>query len=93
VAGWFTTEDAVDCYKNLWNWEDDAPINIIIDETSRLRYGCRGYHKWTPGRSPADHLKLEDERRSYRYQFRLAILAFLGSLVGALIGAFIGASK
>jgi hypothetical protein len=83
-AGWFQREAAVDCYKRLWNWEDDAPINIIVYETNRLRYGCRGFHRYSPGRSPEAHLKLEDEQRSFRRQ---VLLALVGAMLALLAGA------
>lgn len=87
AAGWFQHEDAVDCHKRLWNWEDDAPINIIVWETDQLRYGCRGYRRYSPGRSPKDHLALEDEGRSVRLQIVLGFLSFLGAMIGAWIGS------
>lgn len=89
LAGWFTEEAAVNCHKHLWDWEDDGPINIIVYETNRLRYRCRGFLRYAPGRSPEGHFKLEDEQRSFRRQVILAsfgaLLALLGGLVGYLI--------
>ena len=89
-AGWFQDEGAVNCFRHLWNWEDDAPINIIVYETSVPRTSCSGFHWHSPGRSPKEHMTLEDERRSFRRQLRLALLSFLGAILGAMLGAWIG---
>jgi hypothetical protein len=62
-------------------------MDIITAEANRPRFHCEGFYRYSPGRSPEAHLKLEDERRAYSYQRRLAWLAFLGGLVGALIAA------
>jgi hypothetical protein len=91
-AGWFTEEDAVRCHKRLWNWEDDAPINVVIFEANRRRFTCRGFHHYSPGRSPREHLKLEDERRDFFRKAILAALAFIGALLGSLIGAYVKGS-
>lgn len=61
------------------------PVDIITYEANRTRFHCRGFYRHSPGRNPKAHVTLEDERRGYRYQRRLALLAFLGGLVGALI--------
>src|SRR5437868_15538406 len=57
-AGWFAKENAVDCYKHLWNWADDAAVNIITFEANRARFRCAGFRRYLPGRSPEAHLKL-----------------------------------
>lgn len=88
-AGWFSEQAPVGCHKNMWVYEDD-PFNVLIFEANRARPSCDGFHPWVPGRSPVDHLKLEDERRTFKHQRGLAWLAFLGGLIGALIGAAVG---
>lgn len=85
-AGWFDHESAVDCFRHLWNWDDESAVAVITYEANRPRYFCRGFYRYSPGRPPEAHLKLEDEHRGYSYQRRLAWLAFVGALAGALMG-------
>ena len=86
--GWFVRERAVDCYRHLWDWElPQAAVETITYEANRPRFQCRGFVEYSPGRNPSAHLTLEDERRGYSYQRRLAWFAFLGGLIGALIAA------
>ena len=71
----------------MWDWENDAAINVVLRESQSPRFACAGFYKYQPGRDPDTHLRLEDERRSYRYQRKLAWFTFFGGLLGALIGA------
>jgi hypothetical protein len=48
-----------------------------------------GFHRHLPGRSPQQHLALEDERRVFSRQMWLALLPFVGALAGAVIGAWV----
>ncbi len=90
-AGWFVKEDQIDCYRRLWFWDSgEAPISIIIFEANRPRFSCSGFQKYSPRRSPKEHLRLEDESREFRRRKVLGLIAFLGALLGALIGAFLG---
>jgi hypothetical protein len=89
-GGWFSTEAPVHCYKNLWRSGEESAYNVIIYEANQRRPSCNGFYQWAPGRSPEDHLKLEDERRTFSHQRGLAWLAFAGGLFGALIGASVG---
>ena len=84
--GWFTKEDAVNCFKHLWDWRDDSAFNIIVHEANRV-HRCASFLRYAPGRSPKEHMALEDEHRSFRQQFLLALLAFFGAMVGAWIGS------
>lgn len=86
-AGWWTEKAPVHCLKHMWDWEDDDPFNVVIYEANRPRRSCSGFYRWVYGRSPAEHFKLEDERRTFLHQRRLAWLAFLGGMIGAIIGA------
>jgi hypothetical protein len=87
--GWFSGEEPqINCYKNLWDWEfGNGTFDTMITEPNAPRRDCIGFCDWQPGRSPADHLKLEDEQRGFRHQKKLAWMAFVGALVGSLIGA------
>ena len=87
-AGWYTPEGCVDCSKSLWFWEDDSDFGIVIAETSKARK-CSGFLRYVPGRSPADHLKLEDEQRAFRRQILLASLGATLAIVGGIVGYLI----
>jgi hypothetical protein len=84
-AGWWKDEAPITCSKDLWDWEfaDDAPINILLHESQRQRWHCRGFHRYAPGRTPAEHKVLEDKRAERRHQWWLALVSFLG---GVLVG-------
>jgi hypothetical protein len=88
--GWFPGADEAhaDCAKGFWRW-DTSPFEVIIHEAKKSRNRCPGFMRYSPGRSPESHLKLEDEQRTFRHQKLLAGLAFLGGLFGALLGAFL----
>jgi hypothetical protein len=88
---WFENEAPAFCSKHLWMPPEDAPINVLISEAGIVsRWRCKGFHPWTPGRTPQEHKALEDERRASRQQLRLAVLAFLGALLGALLPSIVG---
>ena len=86
-AGWFGKDVNIDCYKHLWFWEED-PALVVIHEANQPRFRCVGFYRHLPGRSPQQHLAIEDERRAFFRQAWLALLPFVGALLGALIGAW-----
>jgi len=83
-AGWFVNESAVDCSKHLWSWEGDGP-SVAIHEANRQRFHCVGFRRHSPGRSPQDHLKLEDEDREFRRKVILVVVPTLITLLGGLL--------
>jgi hypothetical protein len=87
--GWFSGDSPqINCFKNLWDWEfRNGEFDTMITEPNEPRRYCIGFCGWQPGRSPEEHLKLEDERRGFQHQRRLAWLAFFGALFGSLLGA------
>jgi hypothetical protein len=86
-AGWFRREeeDDVDCYKHLWSWESGGGPQLIIYEANRPRFHCVGFHRHVPGRSPQDHLKLEDEAREFRRRFILVLVPPLIAVIAGLV--------
>lgn len=86
-AGWFSKEkeDAVDCYKRLWFWDVGGGLDVIIYEANRRRSRCRGFHRHVPGRSPQDHLRLEDEERDFRRRLVLVVVPALIAILGGLL--------
>jgi hypothetical protein len=75
--------------------QDNDVDEIILNNIALPRrvFGyrfCRGFRRHLPGRSPSDHLKLEDENRQFRRQLLIAIVSFIGALLGALIGGLLG---
>jgi hypothetical protein len=85
-AGWFVKEAQIDCHKGLWYWDGDS-ASVVIYEANQPRLCCVGFHRHVPGRSPEEHLKLEDEGREFSRQRKLALIPFIAALLGALIGA------
>ena len=82
-----TCQRKIRCAKEMWDWEYDNPFNVVIYEAKRPRFSCSGFYGWVHGRNPAEHFRLEDERRTFQHQRRLAWLSFWGALIGAIIGA------
>ena len=87
-VGWFGKDVNIDCYKHLWYWDGD-PASVVIHEANRPRSRCVGFRRHKPGRSPQQHIALEDEGSAFRKQVLLALLPFVGALAGALIGAWV----
>ena len=83
--GWFIEEDAVSCFKERWYWDGD-PAAVAIHEANKPRFNCVGFHRHSPGRSPQDHLKLEDEARDFHRKFILALLTAITALLVAWFG-------
>jgi len=87
-AGWFADGITINCYKGLWYWDEDS-FSVITFEANRSRFRCVGFRRHLPGRSPQQHLGIEDEGRAFRKQVWLALLPFVGALAGAVIGAWV----
>jgi hypothetical protein len=89
-CGWFVKQDAVDCFKRLWLWDCDPPDAVAIRECNQRRFHCSGFRRHRPGRSPEQHLRLEDEDRDFHRKLIqtaiTAILAFIGAVLGAWLG-------
>jgi len=86
-AGWFRKEeeDDVDCYKHLWFWDVGGGPDLIIYEANRPRFRCVGFHRHVPGRSPQDHLKLEDEEREFHRRLVLVVVPPLIAVFAGLL--------
>jgi hypothetical protein len=87
-TGWFVKENAVDCYKHLWFWEIGEGPYVAISEANRSRFHCVGFHRHVPGRSPQEHIKLEDEDREFRRRFVLVLVPPLTAVLGGLVVGF-----
>lgn len=87
-AGWFRKEeeDDVDCYKRLWSRElyGYGP-DLAISEANRTRFRCVGFHRHVPGRSPQDHLKLEDDEREFHRKLVLVVVPPLIAVLSGLL--------
>jgi hypothetical protein len=88
---WFQSEDPAFCSKYLWAVErDDATLNIMLTQAALVsRRRCRGFYRWEPGRTPQEHIELQDKSRERRWQMMIALVAFLGALVGAFLPAVV----
>jgi hypothetical protein len=95
TVGWVGDAGSFDCAKGLWfTLGDHDPDAILLHQIELTRSvagfrRCPGFRPHVPGRTPADHLRLEDESRQFRNQRMIAALAFVGGLLGALIGALL----
>ena len=49
---WWHEEAPLNCFKGMWDWDDDAPINILTYEANRARFSCPGFLKYHHGKSP-----------------------------------------
>jgi hypothetical protein len=91
----FSDPESFGCSKGLWfTLGDHDPNVILLDQVEQPRsiwkYRlCQGFRLRMPGRSPAEHLKLEDESRQFRRQLWIAGVAFVGALVGAVLGVLL----
>jgi hypothetical protein len=86
---WFAIEAPAFCFKHLWTHSKDRAYKVLIHQAGIVsRRRCKGFERWLPGRTPAEHKRLEEERRTYHRQLWLAVLAFLGALLGALLPSF-----
>jgi hypothetical protein len=74
TASWFVNENAVDCYKRLWIREFAQGADLAIYEANRPRFHCAGFIRHLAGRSPEQHLKLEDEKREFRRKLALSLI-------------------
>ena len=74
AASWFSNENAVDCYKRLWLWEFAQGADLAFHEANRPRFHCVGFCRHSHGRSPEQHLKLEDEDREFRRKLSLVLI-------------------
>ncbi len=74
TASWFLNENAVDCYKRLWLSEFSQGAELAIYEANRPRFHCAGFVTHLAGRSPEQHLKLEDENREFRRKLILSLI-------------------
>jgi hypothetical protein len=95
MAEWFSDPGSFGCSKGLWfTLGDHDPNVILLDQVEQPRSilvfrPCQGFLLHVPGRSPAEHLKLEDESRQFTRQFLIAALAFVGALLGAALGGLL----
>lgn len=78
-------EDDVDCYKHLWFWDVGGGPDLIDYEANRPRFRCVGFHRHVPGRSPQDHLKLEDEEREFHRKLVLVVVPPLVAVFSGLL--------
>ena len=90
------------CSRDMWGYEFAQVYDFLSDDQAQSeqlwglihreatgvpRWRCKGFHPHSPGRSPKEHLKLQDERRLNRHQLRLAAVSFFGALFGVLLAA------
>jgi hypothetical protein len=61
---------------------------VAIYEANQPRFHCLGFHRHVPGRSPQDHLKLEDEAQEFRRRFILVLVPPLVAVLGGLVVGF-----
>jgi hypothetical protein len=75
--------DQLRCNKELWVDYDLTYFNGstqgLFDELQKLRRPCVGFLRYRPGRSPREHLDLEEKKQS-RHE----------KLIDTLIGIFLG---
>ncbi len=86
TAGWFSNENAVDCYKGLWLWEIARGADLAFYEGNRPRFHCAGFVTHLAGRSPEEHKKLEDESREFRRKLILVAIPSLITLLTSILG-------
>ena len=81
------------CAKGLWLWElvyVQPDWGVIFDEVTKDRRGCGGFRRWRPGRSPAQHVELEDKSVDFRRQLILAVMPKAMAICYGLLVALIG---
>ena len=80
------------CFRGQWtahlhyggpSWEP------VLTEVSWDQRGCRAFRRHSPGRTPAEHLKLEDGAIEFRRKLMLGLLPVLYGSLGAAIGWFL----
>ena len=84
------------CAKGLWLWElgyTQPDWGVVFDEVANDRRGCRGFRRWKPGWSPAQHAESEERSVDFRRQLILKLapkaMAVLYGLVGASIASIV----
>lgn len=84
--GWFTkdAEANIDCHKKMWLW-DSGSFEVITCEANRARFHCRGFYRYSPGRSPQEHMTLEKENLTFVRKAVLAVIAAVGVAIAAWI--------
>jgi hypothetical protein len=80
------------CARKLWKWELDyvAPNwEAVLSEANADRRGCPGFFRHSPGRSPAEHLQLENGATEFRRKLMLGLLPLLYASIGGVVGWFL----
>ena len=80
------------CAKGLWLWElgyTQPDWDVVIDEVAKNRRGCRGFSRWKPGWSPAQHTESEERAVDFRRQLILKMVPKMMAVLYGLIGAAI----
>ena len=85
------------CAKGLWLWElgyVQPDWGVIFDEVADDRRGCRGFRRWKPGRSAAQHAESEEKTVDFWRQLILKVapkaMSILYGLIGASIASIVG---
>jgi len=73
----------------MWVWGlhyTRADWNAISEEIHEDRRDCEGFIRYSPGRTPNDHFKLETDAIEFRRKLWLGLLPLLYGAIGAAIG-------
>ena len=81
------------CIKKLWvdydlTYFEDSRQGLF-DELQQRRRPCVGFLRYRPGRSPKEHLELEDKKRETREKIIIAIFGAAGGILVTLVTAWL----
>ena len=80
------------CAKRFWLWElsyIQPDWGVVFDEVAKDRRGCRGFRRWKPGWSPAQHAESEERLAGFWRQLILKVTPKAMVLLSGLIGVSI----
>lgn len=80
--------ESVRCFKSLWDYELNYfgdTFEGVCAELERARDKCSGFAPYEAGLTPAEHLESQVEQRKEKLQWRIAKLAFFGSVTVLII--------